>query len=138
MIIIIKIIIFQLSTGCFLCKGNPSPGLFFPLFSPPRYWLTPVNILLTVTDFDGRSVTVEHEPQRIILQDGRDIMAMALLDRDDPFKRLVAWNNLGEKTGCRHREMLKTAWPEATHIMDMGFSDKGNVDWKACCRNSRI
>lgn len=83
---------------------------------------------LTVTDFDGRSVTVEHEPQRIILQDGRDIMAMALLDRDDPFKRLVAWNNLAKKQDVATWEMLKTAWPEATHIMDMGFSDKGNVD----------
>lgn len=48
---------------------------------------------LTVTDLDGRAITLQHEPQRIILQDGRDIMAMALLDRDNPFRRVVAWNN---------------------------------------------
>ncbi|WP_436873355.1 ABC transporter substrate-binding protein [Kosakonia sacchari] len=83
---------------------------------------------LTVTDFDGRKVTIEHEPQRIILQDGRDIMTMALLDRDNPFKRLVAWNNLAKKQDIATWEMLKTQWPEATRIMDMGFSDKGNVD----------
>lgn len=46
---------------------------------------------LTVTDFSGRKVTLDHEPQRVILQDGRDIMTLALLDRDNPFKRLVAW-----------------------------------------------
>ncbi|KIS43983.1 ABC transporter substrate-binding protein [Kosakonia radicincitans] len=83
---------------------------------------------LTVTDFSGQKVTIAHEPQRVILQDGRDIMAMALLDRDDPFKRLVAWNNLAKKQDVATWEMLKTQWPEATSIMDMGFSDKGNVD----------
>lgn len=36
---------------------------------------------LTVTDLDGRQVTLAKEPQRIILQDGRDIMTLALLDR---------------------------------------------------------
>ena len=49
---------------------------------------------LTVTDLDGRQVTLAKEPQRIILQDGRDIMTLALLDRDNPFKRLVAWLSL--------------------------------------------
>ncbi|MGY5957958.1 ABC transporter substrate-binding protein [Kosakonia sp. BK9b] len=83
---------------------------------------------ITVTDFAGRNVTVEHEPQRIILQDGRDIMAMALLDRDNPFKRLVAWNNLAKKQDIATWQMLKTRWPESTTVMDMGFSDKGNVD----------
>ncbi|SQC42726.1 Solute-binding periplasmic protein of iron/siderophore ABC transporter [Klebsiella pneumoniae] len=34
---------------------------------------------LTVTDLDGRQVTLAKEPQRIILQDGRDIMTLALL-----------------------------------------------------------
>ncbi|MGP3593890.1 ABC transporter substrate-binding protein [Vagococcus sp. WN89Y] len=83
---------------------------------------------LSITDFAGRQVTVEHEPQRIILQDGRDIMAMALLDRDNPFARLVAWNNLAKKQDIATWQMLKTRWPQAADILDMGFSDKGNVD----------
>ncbi|STS80885.1 Solute-binding periplasmic protein of iron/siderophore ABC transporter [Klebsiella pneumoniae] len=37
------------------------------------------NIPWTVTDLDGRQVTLAKEPQRIILQDGRDIMTLALL-----------------------------------------------------------
>lgn len=52
---------------------------------------------LTVTDLDGRQITLQHEPQRIILQDGRDLMSLALLDRDNPFQRVVAWNNLAKK-----------------------------------------
>jgi len=83
---------------------------------------------LTVTDFSGRKVTLDHEPQRVILQDGRDIMTLALLDRDNPFKRLVAWNNLAKKQDVESWKMLKTRWPESANILDMGFSDKGNVD----------
>lgn len=49
---------------------------------------------VTVTDLDNRSVTIPKEPQRIILQDGRDITALALLERDNPFAKVVAWNNL--------------------------------------------
>ena len=83
---------------------------------------------LTVTDLDGRQVTLAKEPQRIILQDGRDIMTLALLDRDNPFKRLVAWNNLAKKQDVATWQMLKTTWPQSATILDMGFSDKGNVD----------
>ncbi|OMP96582.1 ABC transporter substrate-binding protein [Raoultella terrigena] len=83
---------------------------------------------LTVTDLDGRSITLPHEPQRIILQDGRDIMALALLDRDNPFKRLVAWNNLAKKQDVETWKMLQQKWPQSASILDMGFSDKGNID----------
>ena len=62
---------------------------------------------LTVTDLDGRAITLQHEPQRIILQDGRDIMAMALLDRDNPFRRVVAWNNLARKQDINTWKMLQ-------------------------------
>ncbi|MBK0032595.1 ABC transporter substrate-binding protein [Erwinia sp. S43] len=83
---------------------------------------------LTVTDLDGRSVTLPHEPQRIILQDGRDIMALALLDRDNPFKRVVAWNNLAKRQDVATWQLLKEKWPQSAQILDMGFSDKGNVN----------
>ena len=83
---------------------------------------------LTVTDLDGRAITLQHEPQRIILQDGRDIMAMALLDRDNPFRRVVAWNNLARKQDINTWKMLQEKWPQSAQVLDMGFSDKGNVD----------
>jgi iron complex transport system substrate-binding protein len=62
--------------------------LLSPLLAQAQNW--PV----TVKDLDNRSVTIEHEPQRIILQDGRDIFTLALLERDNPFAKVVAWNNL--------------------------------------------
>jgi iron complex transport system substrate-binding protein len=83
---------------------------------------------LTVTDMDGNTQTINKEPQHIILQDGRDILTLALLDRDDPFKRVVAWNNLPKKQDTQTWDVLKGRWPEATKIVDMGFNDQGQVN----------
>lgn len=96
--------------------------LLSPLLAQAESW--PV----TVKDLDNRTVTVEHEPQRIILQDGRDIFALALLERDTPFSRVVAWNNLPKKQDTETWNVLKRKWPEAEKILDMKFSDQGNVD----------
>jgi iron complex transport system substrate-binding protein len=97
-------------------------ALLSPLLAQAQNW--PV----TVKDLDNRSVTIEHEPQRIILQDGRDIFALALLERDNPFAKVVAWNNLPKKQDTETWNVLKRKWPEAEKILDMKFSDQGNVD----------
>ncbi|MGR5943899.1 ABC transporter substrate-binding protein [Enterobacter sp. C4G1] len=96
--------------------------LLSPLLAQAQNW--PVK----VKDLDNRSVTIEHEPQRIILQDGRDIFTLALLERDNPFAKVVAWNNLPKKQDTESWNVLKRKWPEAEKILDMKFSDQGNVD----------
>lgn len=83
---------------------------------------------VTVTDMDGRSVTINQEPQRVILQDGRAILSLALLDRDAPFKRVVTWNNLLKRQDSGLWDVMRTNWPESQQILDMGFSDQGQVD----------
>lgn len=83
---------------------------------------------VTLTDSDGKQVTLKQEPQRVVLQDGRDILTLALLDRDDPFHRLVAWNNLLKKSDAPTWQLMANKWPEAKKIIDMGFSDKGEVN----------
>ncbi|UYK95641.1 ABC transporter substrate-binding protein [Pantoea stewartii] len=83
---------------------------------------------VTVTDMDGQRITLQKEPRHIILQDGRDIMALALLDRDNPFKRVVAWNNLPKKQDTQTWALLKKTWPQAASIVDMGFNDQGQVN----------
>lgn len=96
--------------------------LLSPLVAQAADW--PV----TVKDMDNRTVTIPQEPQRIILQDGRDIFALALLERDNPFAKVVAWNNLPKKQDTQTWDVLKRKWPEAEKILDMQFSDQGNVD----------
>ena len=108
-------------------KNSVSVFILTTLFSMPMISYA-TQYPLTVTDLDGRTITLQHEPQRIILQDGRDLMTLALLDRDNPFQRVVAWNNLAKKQDVSTWEMLKQRWPQSTTILDMGFSDKGNID----------
>lgn len=83
---------------------------------------------LTVTDISGQKVTFNKEPERVIVQDGRDILSLAVLDKSNPFKRVVAWNNLLKNTDAGTWSLLKGKWPEAAKILDMGFSDKGQID----------
>lgn len=83
---------------------------------------------LTITDMDGQRVEIAKEPQRVILQDGREILSLALLDRDNPFRRVVAWNNLLKKQDSGSWDMLSTRWPQSEKILDMGFSDHGEVN----------
>ncbi|CNE98844.1 ABC transporter substrate-binding protein [Yersinia nurmii] len=86
---------------------------------------------VTITDTDGQRLTFKQEPKRIVMQDGRDILTLALLDRSDPFERLVAWNNLLKKSDGTTWNLLSSKWPKAEKIMDMGFSDKGEVNLEA-------
>lgn len=83
---------------------------------------------LTITGLDGETIVIKKQPQRIILQDGRDLMAMALLDRSNPFQRIMAWNNLLKRADSELWQLLKNKWPEAEKIRDMGFSDQGEVN----------
>ncbi|TCW15318.1 iron complex transport system substrate-binding protein [Raoultella sp. BIGb0138] len=110
-----------------MARKSVSSFIFTALIAAP-FFSYATQYPLTVTDLDGRSITLQHEPQRVILQDGRDLMTLALLDRDNPFQRVVAWNNLAKKQDVATWEMLKHKWPQSATILDMGFSDKGNVD----------
>ncbi|WP_051150812.1 ABC transporter substrate-binding protein [Tatumella saanichensis] len=83
---------------------------------------------LTVKDMDNQTVVINHEPRHIILQDGRDIMALALLDRENPFSRVISWNNLIKRQDGQEWAVLKGKWPQAATIPDMGFSDQGEVN----------
>ncbi|WP_311750913.1 ABC transporter substrate-binding protein [Proteus columbae] len=84
---------------------------------------------VTITDTDGQKITLKHEPKRIILQDGRDILTLALLDRNNPFERVVAWNNNLKKSDPQTVSLLEQKWKSNINaIPDMGFNDKGEVN----------
>lgn len=83
---------------------------------------------LTVTDMAGRQVTIPAEPTRVALQDGRDAAMLALLDRADPFKRVVVWNNLLARQDTASWKVMSGKWADAKAIPDMGFGDDGQVN----------
>ena len=48
------------------------------------------NAALTVTDVQGREVSFDKQPERIILAEGRGVFATSILDKDKPFDKVVA------------------------------------------------
>ena len=84
---------------------------------------------VTITDTDGQKITLTQEPKRVVLQDGRDILTLALLDRNNPFERVVAWNNNLKKSDLQTVSLLEQKWKSNIQaIPDMGFNDKGEVN----------
>jgi iron complex transport system substrate-binding protein len=83
---------------------------------------------VTVTDMAGRQVTITQPPQRIALQDGRIVLDLALLDRTNPFARVVVWNNMLSRADKPFWAVMSGKWPQAKTIPDMGFNDNGAVN----------
>lgn len=48
---------------------------------------------IEVTDIAGRTVTVEKDVQRVILGEGRMMYSVAVLDREEPFQRVIGWKD---------------------------------------------
>lgn len=85
---------------------------------------------ITVTDVAGRSVEVEKDPSAIVLGEGRMIYSIALLDREDPFRRVVGWKDdmiLYDPDAWRKYD---AKFPEAADIMRLGspYSDEWNLE----------
>ena len=49
--------------------------------------------MITVTDIAGRTVTVKHGVERVILGEGRMMYSVAVLDKESPFQRIVGWKD---------------------------------------------
>lgn len=56
-------------------------------------FVSPSALAVEVTDVLGRQVDIPETPQRIVLGEGRLFYALALLDKEDPFQRVVGWQN---------------------------------------------
>ncbi len=87
---------------------------------------------VTVTDVANRQVEIPAEPKRIVLQDGRDLFTLALLDRADPFQRVVAWNNIIKRSDPNTWKVFENQWPKtANQATDMKFGDDGDLNLEA-------
>ncbi|WP_225839910.1 ABC transporter substrate-binding protein [Pseudomonas sp. MM211] len=82
----------------------------------------------TVIDLAGREVRIEAPPQRILLQDSNDLLALAILEREDPLARVVAFNNNLRGSDPSLWQLLVNRWPAAAQIPTLGFSSAGDVD----------
>ncbi|MEM1398518.1 MAG: hypothetical protein AAGF58_01485 [Pseudomonadota bacterium] len=85
---------------------------------------------ITVTDIAGRTVEVTKNPQKVVIGEGRMIYTIALLDRDNPFQRIVGWkDDMINFDPDAYRKYL-AAFPEAADIPSFGspYSDEWNLE----------
>lgn len=75
---------------------------------------------IEVTDLAGRVVNVTRDPSKIVLSEGRQLYTLAMLDREDPFKRVVGWGNdlIQNDPGAWAKYLAK--FPKAKDVADMG------------------
>lgn len=113
-----------------LSKGRIFAGLLFVLCTAAQAAHDPI----TVTDLAGRNVTLPHAPQRIVLQDSNILMSLALLERDKPLARVVAWDNNLASSDPGLWNVVSQRWPEARQIQDLDFPDTGQLDIESLLR----
>ena len=80
-----------------------------------------------VTDALGRVVKVPDHVQRVVLGEGRLISAFALLDRDQPFKRIVGWQNDLRKLDPNTYAAYVVKFPEVKDIPLIGQASEQSV-----------
>lgn len=85
---------------------------------------------VVVTDLKGRELRFDRPPERILLQDGTDAMLLALLDRDEPFARVAAWNRNLLDADPSLWEVLRERWPAADAVPVIPI-DGANYDLEA-------
>ena len=85
---------------------------------------------ITVTDIAGRTVEVKKDPQKVVLGEGRMIYSIALLDNDNPFKRVAGWKDDMVKYDPDAYRKYLAVFPEAADIPSFGspYADEWNLE----------
>jgi iron complex transport system substrate-binding protein len=83
---------------------------------------------VTVTDVLGRKVEVEAPVQRVILGEGRQMYVVAALDKEDPFKRVVAWRDDLPKADPDSYKQYLARYPQIAKLPSFGGMKEGAFD----------
>jgi iron complex transport system substrate-binding protein len=78
-------------------------------------------------DVLGRKVDVPEHVERIVLGEGRLSYALALLDKDNPFQRVVGWQNDLRKLDPHTFEAYKQKFPAVADIALIGEASEVSV-----------
>lgn len=81
-----------------------------------------------VTDVAGRTVRVPREVRRVLLGEGRLTYAVAALDREAPFARVVGWRDDLKKNDPDTYAAYRARWPEADRLPTFGGVKDGTFD----------
>ena len=82
---------------------------------------------LSVTDVAGRTVSFDAQPKRILLAEGRALMATSVLNKENPAKDVVAIGADLHKAAPSFESALRQARPQVSKLPMIGSIAKGDV-----------
>lgn len=82
---------------------------------------------LVIKDVLGRTITLEKPVTKIILGEGRYLTTLALLDKENPVKRVVGMLNPLSHTNPVLEKKLKNKFPAYNQIQYFGLQNAGSV-----------
>ncbi|WP_337172874.1 ABC transporter substrate-binding protein [Gemmatimonas aurantiaca] len=88
-----------------------------PLSSTTETLVQPIQL----TDISGRKITLPRPASRVLIDDGRFLMAMALID-PDPVRTLVAWPRDVNRIGVRTHEQFRAKFPRLDSLTQIASS----------------
>ncbi|MDY3126881.1 MAG: ABC transporter substrate-binding protein [Corynebacterium sp.] len=104
------------------CAGNSNDAAANKTSDKPS-----ANGAIEVTDVVGRTVTLDKQPERIILGEGRAVFATSIIDRDNPTNHVVAMGEDLVKAAPSYYERLTETHPEVKDVPTIGNLGKGDV-----------
>ncbi|WP_246739493.1 ABC transporter substrate-binding protein [Martelella sp. HB161492] len=81
----------------------------------------------TVTDVAGRAVSFDKPVEHVILGEGRMIYALATIETDDPFAKVVAWRNDLWKNDADAYDAYAARFPEVKDLPMLGRLTDGTL-----------
>ncbi len=82
----------------------------------------------TVTDIDGRQVTIPDNPQRIVLGESRMLYTLALLEPGDPFRRIAGWPLDLQKYDPQTWDAFARQFPQMRNITTLGLDGSNDMN----------
>ncbi|MFD1797827.1 ABC transporter substrate-binding protein [Paracoccus aurantiacus] len=83
---------------------------------------------IQITDVAGREVTVEGPVKKVILGEGRLLYAVAALEAENPFARVVGWRDDLIKNDPQTYAFYRERFPEADELPTFGGIKDGTFD----------
>lgn len=82
----------------------------------------------TVTDVTGQTVEIPKKIERIILGEGRMLYSLALLDKEDPIKRIAGWQGELKTTDVNGYNAYLEKFPQIKNIPLIGQTSEASVN----------
>ena len=89
---------------------------------------TSIHAAFQVTDLLDRKVSFDQPVQRIILGEGRMLYLIAALDKENPFKRIVAWRSDLKQADPATYQAYQEFYPEMDEIPSIGNIADGGLN----------